>query len=219
MPNSAFLKYIVKNQVQPGEPLPSLSDISGELGVSVGKLREEVACAREAGIISLKPRVGMRREPFNFRNIVSQGIAFGMATGEVTFDDLRTMRTALEEAFWYEAVYQLDATDGAELYDLIHDAQLKLASGKIPHLEHRAFHLGIFRHVKNPLISGLLEVYWDVYASSEFNRYRPLDYWKQVWDYHERIIDAIGQQERDEALVLLKEHFSLLRNSLLVDEP
>jgi len=41
--DSEFLHYLVEHHVDPGDKLPSLNEIGGTLGVSVGKLREELA--------------------------------------------------------------------------------------------------------------------------------------------------------------------------------
>ena len=42
--DSDFLHYLIKNHVDPGDNLPSLNEIGESMGVSVGKLREELAC-------------------------------------------------------------------------------------------------------------------------------------------------------------------------------
>ena len=59
--DSTFLRYLVDSQVAPGERLPTLNQIGQELGVSVGKLREQLEIARGLGLVSVRPRVGIVR--------------------------------------------------------------------------------------------------------------------------------------------------------------
>ena len=211
--DSDFLNYLVNNDIQVGDSLPTLAEISEQMGVSVGKLREEVACARAEGIVSIKPRKGMRREPFSFLSVILPSIKFGLTTGDTTFEQLSQLRIGIELGLWHKAVSVLDAQDVAALYGYIEQARAKLDIGKIPHEEHRAFHLGIFGRIQNPFVTGILEAYWEVYAASEFNSYRPFSYWQEVWHYHERILNAIQTNKYEQARQLLIEHFNLLKTT------
>ena len=64
--DSPFLKYLIETDAVPGERLPALSDISDELGISIGKLREQLEVAKSLGLVSVRPRLGIQREPFDF---------------------------------------------------------------------------------------------------------------------------------------------------------
>ena len=56
--DSEFLQYLLRNAGQAGSGgrLPSLSEISAETGVSVGKLREQLQVARMLGLVEISPR-------------------------------------------------------------------------------------------------------------------------------------------------------------------
>ncbi len=43
--DSEFLRYLLAHGCQPGERLPSLDEINTEVGISVGKLREQFEVA------------------------------------------------------------------------------------------------------------------------------------------------------------------------------
>lgn len=213
MQASAFLQYLVDQETQPNQPLPTLAIISDELNVSVGKLREEVAYAKAMGIVSAKPRTGMRREVFDFSAVVRAGVSFGLATDEATFAQLSQLRRGIETSLWLSAVERLNENDIAELAACITRARIRLATGKIPHKDHRAFHLGIFKQIDNPFAIGILKSYWEVYISSEFNLHKPFAYWEQVWGFHEQIVDKLSQQAYEPARQLLLEHFNLLETT------
>ena len=54
--DSDFLKYLVEHHVTPGDRLPTLSEIGENMGVGVGALREQLAVAREMGVVSVRHR-------------------------------------------------------------------------------------------------------------------------------------------------------------------
>ena len=76
--------------------------------------------------------------------------------------------------------------------------------------EHRELHLSIFRRLNNPFVVGLLEAYWDAYEAVELNTYADIAYLEQVWDYHERMVEAIAAGDAAHSKQLLIEHMQLL---------
>ena len=57
---------------------------------------------------------------------------------------------------------------------------------------------------------GLLEAYWDGYEAVELNTYADYRYLEKVWQYHERIVDAICSGDYVQGQALLIEHMRLL---------
>lgn len=210
--NSEFLQYLVDKQVMPGDRLPTLHQIGVDLGISVGKLREQLEVARMLGLVSVRPRVGIQREAFDFAPAVLQSALFGLGTGEATFVHLSQLRQSVETTFWDEAVVSLTAEDKRHLKELVAKAWSKLRGEPIhvPNGEHRQLHLAIFSRLDNPFVQGLLEAYWEAYEACELTRFASYQYWLDVWAYHERIVDALCQNEYEQGYQLLVEHFSLL---------
>lgn len=210
--NSAFLNYVVEQDVLPGERLPTLAEMSDDIGISVGKLREQLEVARSLGLVSVRPRVGTQREPFNFLPAVRNSAFFGLATGEASFTQFSQVRRSLETALWTEAVVRLTEADKVRLQEIVEQAWEKLRGEPvhIPNREHRALHLTIYSRLENPFVQGILEAYWDIYESSELTRLASYEYWLNVWDYHERLVEAIVGEDYERGRELLVEHFRLL---------
>jgi DNA-binding FadR family transcriptional regulator len=210
--DSEFLNYILAQDVEPGQRLPTLSEMSREIGISVGKLREQLEVARSFGLVSVQPRLGTRREAFNFLPAVRESAKFALASGEATFRQLSEVRRALETALWPDAVARLTAADKEELLRIVDQASAKLEGNPphIPSIEHRALHLTIFKRLDNPFVRGLLQAYWDIYESNELTRLASYAYWLEVWRYHRAIVEAIHAGEMEQGLQLLIEHFQLL---------
>jgi len=221
--DSQFLRYLIDNDIPPGQRLPALNDISLEVGISVGKLREQLEVARKMGLVSARPRLGIQREPFEFSQMLLDGVLFGLATGEANFEQFSQLRQVVEAGFWNQAVELLTAPDKDRLRDLVAQAWKKLRGEPIhlPNGEHRDLHLTIFGRLDNPFVQGILDAYWQAYEASEMTRFASYAYWIEVWTYHEKIVDTLCNNDFALGRQLLVEHFSLLKSLSLtaVDMP
>jgi DNA-binding FadR family transcriptional regulator len=210
--DSDFLRYLLSRAGEPGSRLPSLTEISAETSLSVGKLREQFEVARAIGLVEASPRRGIRTLKYDFLPAVRLSLMVALALDRSAFRAYSALRTHLETAFWDEAVQLLLAEDKAHLCELVAEAQAKLNLERIqiPYPEHRAFHLTIFNRLNNPFVLGLLEAYWDAYEAVEFNTYADYGYLQEVWGYHERIARAVRAGDYDLGKLLLIEHMRLL---------
>jgi len=212
--DSVFLHYLIDNDIAPGQRLPALNDMSQEMGISVGKLREQMEAARKMGLVSARPRLGIQREPFDFSQMLMDGVLFGFATGEANFEQFSQLRQIVESGFWDQAVKLLTMADKERLRSLVAQAWEKLRGEPIhlPNGEHRDFHLTIFGRLNNPFVQGILDTYWQAYEASEMTRFASYAYWIEVWTYHEKIVNALCNNDFALGRQLLVEHFSLLKS-------
>jgi DNA-binding FadR family transcriptional regulator len=210
---SILLAYILDKGFKAGDQLPTIHNLSAELGVSVAKMREELEIARTLGIVEVKPGRGTRIIDYSFAPLASLSALYAIGQDSHHFEQFRQMRNALEAAFWDQAVSQLTAEDIARLKDIITSAQARLARSpiQVPANEHRDFHLTIFSRLGNPFVQGIMEAFWDAYEAFGFNLYFELDYHRSVWDYHEQIIKAIEAKDIDRSRRLLIEHMNLIQ--------
>jgi DNA-binding FadR family transcriptional regulator len=210
--NSELLAYLIRHEVAPGDRLPALPELAVQLGVSVGKLREQLEVARHLELISVRPRHGMRRESFSFLPGIRASLLFSLASGEGDFQQFSQLRRIIETNLWDEAVVLLTEADKRHLQDLVAKAWEKLRSDPvhIPNGEHRDLHLTIFSRLENPFAQGFLQAYWDAYDTIELTRLADLHYWLAVWQYHEQIVEALCANNWVRGRQLLVEHFDLL---------
>ncbi|MDY6845736.1 MAG: hypothetical protein SVP52_01205 [Chloroflexota bacterium] len=143
---SNFLTYLAKETVKGTEFLPSISELSVSLGMSVSKLREELQVARAMGLVEVKPRVGIKCLPYTFAPVVSKSLSYAVSTDKQLFRQFSDLRNHIEASYWYQAVSKLTNEDHDELNRIILAAKRKLRSDpiQIPHEEHRQLHLAIF---------------------------------------------------------------------------
>jgi DNA-binding FadR family transcriptional regulator len=210
--DSDLLRYIVEQGKRPGDRLPSTEELSAELGVSIGKLREQLEVARALGLVDVKPRNGIRLNAYSFLPAVRASLLYALASHNAEFEQFSALRSHLEAAYWNEAVARLTPEDHAHLVALIQRAQAKLDGRpiQIPHAEHRELHLTIFSRLDNPFVTGLLEAYWDAYEAVGLSRYSDYAYLQEVWGYHARIVEALVSGQLALGHQLLLEHTNLL---------
>ncbi|MCB9450792.1 MAG: FadR family transcriptional regulator [Anaerolineaceae bacterium] len=213
---SDLLNYIVQHGLGPGDRLPTINELqdASHLGISASKIREQLEVARALGLVEVRSKIGTHIKDYSFAPAVRLSLFFALANDLHSFEYFSSLRTHLELAYWNQACGLLTEDDMAEMRGYIEAARAKL-NGKwihIPYQEHRAFHLTVFKHLENPFVTGLLEVYWDAYEAVELHRYAEYTYLQEVWDYHERILDAICAGDFDRARVAFIEHTRLLRH-------
>ena len=209
---SEFLRYLAAHEeVENG--LPSLKNLSMELGVSVASLREQLEVARALGLVEVRPRLGTKRRNYSFTPAVRQSLGYALALNNEHFRKYSELRNHVEAAFWHEAVAKLTEEDKVELQDLVARAFEKLQGTQIrvPHEEHRYLHLLIFSRLENPFVTGILEAYWDAYENVGLNVFTGgYEYLQEVWDYHRKMVEAICNGNYEEGYKALIAHTDLL---------
>jgi len=230
--DSDFLDYIIAHGFKSGDRLPSIEELSDELKISVGKLREQLEVARSLGMVEVRPRAGIRMAETTFFPAVRLSLLYTLARDPGQFEAFGLLRNHVEASFWHEAVALLTPEDLLRLQSLVGQAWAKL-NGKpiqIPHSEHRNLHLTIFSRLENPFVKGLLEAYWEAYEAVGLNLYADYQFLRGVWTYHDKIVTALAKGDVDESYRLFVEHSGLLRylvparskamaETILVDEP
>ena len=209
---SEFLRYLAGHpEAESG--LPSLVELSRELGISVAGLREQLEVARALGLVEVRPRTGTRRRPFSFAPAVNQTLGYAVALDHSHFDKFAHLRNHIEAAYWDEAAALLTEQDKEQLRELIVRAQEKLRSRpvQVPHEEHRKLHLLIYSRLDNPFVTGMLEAYWDSYEAVGLNMYAgSISYLKEVWQYHARMVECICSGDYAAGREALIKHVDLL---------
>ena len=190
---SEFLRYLASHE-EAESNLPSLAELSRELGISVAGLREQLEVARALGLVEVRPRTGTRRLAYSFAPAVKQSLTDALVLNKSYFDKYSELRTHIENTYWDEAVALLTEDDKLELQNLITHAFEKLRGNpaQVPHEEHRKLHILIYSRLNNPFVTGLLEAYWEAYESVGLNMYAGgMDHLEEIWGYHQTMVQSI----------------------------
>jgi DNA-binding FadR family transcriptional regulator len=209
---SEFLRYLATHE-EVDNGLPSLKNLSLELGVSLPSLREQLEVARALGLVEIKPRLGMRRRDYSFTPAVRQSLGYALALNNEHFRKYSELRNHVESAFWHQAVCKLTESDKQELQNLVARAWEKLRGTpiQVPHEEHRNLHLKIYSRLENPFVTGILEAYWEAYESVGLNVFAGgYEYLEEVWQYHQEMVEAICNGNFEAGYQALVKHTDLL---------
>jgi DNA-binding FadR family transcriptional regulator len=109
------------------------------------------------------------------------------------FDLFSDLRNQIEASYWDRAVRLLTSHDHLFLQELMGRAWIKLHGSpvQIPHTEHRQLHMAVYSRLENPFVLGLLEAYWEAYEQAGYNIFADYNYLREVWNYHQSMVDAI----------------------------
>lgn len=211
---SDFLTYLAQEAFQPGTRLPAIQDLAKSLGISTGKLREQLEIARQMGIVEIRPKTGIRTLPYSFYPMLRTSLLFALALDQNYFHQFGILRNYMEASFWREAVTLLRPEDIQNLKKLCDQAWKKLRGRpiQIPHQEHRELHLSFYSRLENTFVTGILEAYWEAYETVGLNVYEDYAYLQAVWTYHEEMVQAIIDGDLENGHRALIEHTNLLQN-------
>jgi DNA-binding FadR family transcriptional regulator len=210
---SDLLQFLADRGNSDGERLPAIPQLAADLGISTGKLREQLEVARAMGLVDVRPKIGIRTRQYAFAPILETNLAFALALDPSLFEPYGLLRNHIEASFWHEAVSKLRDEDKQRLQQLIDRAWEKLRGRpiQIPHEEHRELHLAVYSRVDNVFVRGLLEGYWEAYEAVGLNLYTDYSYLEQVWTYHERMVEAILAGDYEAGYQALVEHTGLMQ--------
>lgn len=212
MGNSEFFRYLLEYTGTEEARLPAIKQLSGELGLSISTLREQLEVAKALGLVDVRPRLGIRPRPYSFTPAVDASLCYAIEYDRSYFEDFVDLRRHLELAYFPQAVDLLKEEDLQELRRLVASAWNKLRGrpARIPHLEHRQLHLTFYKRLNNVFVTGLLEAYWDAYEAVGFNVYTDFEYLEQVWTYHEELVEVAASRDTTRAEQILRDHFELM---------
>jgi DNA-binding FadR family transcriptional regulator len=164
------------------------------------------------GIVEIKTKAGIKKVKYSLKPALSASLTYGVESNSQLFANISNLRKHIESAYFLEGTQLLSTNDKEELCGLVKKAQEKIRRipGQLPNLEHREFHLLIYRKLGNQLVNDILEVYWDLYRATGLEIYPDINYIDRVWQYHHRIAEAIKLGNYNQGLQVLLEHMDLI---------
>ena len=201
--------FIASNGLRPGDELPSESELARRLGVSRPTIREATNALAGIGIINVSsgraPTVGTISE-----SALTRMLGHGLAIAQIdTLQTLQVRRFIEERAAGLAAENRSDE-DVTELREIA--AGLKKHLGELENFSELdiAFHKAIARASGNPLVRIIVEGIADVALESSRSGLRAVKTraeWKRIVVAHERVAEAIADQDAEAAQHRMIEHF------------
>jgi GntR family transcriptional regulator, transcriptional repressor for pyruvate dehydrogenase complex len=209
---------IMEGKLKPGEKLPTERELMQQLGVSRIPIREALKLLENIGLIDTRQGGGSYvrslvtdsiRDPLNL--LIKEDI-------ENIFD-LMEVRKEIEARSAYHAAQRADDSDIEDIARTIGEMKRYFDADKTPPNKLDAdFHLAISRSSDNTVRSHLMFTIYNI-----FNEYFAFlienicynrDYYRQVYDQHRSIFNAIKGRKTTEAQERMAEHLTFVEGKL-----
>lgn len=200
-------KYIVQNNLQPGDLLPTEQKLCETLGVSRNVLRESIKSMELMGMVRACPGKGTEVQAFNLDFILQNVLFFQVGPQEEhSIREMFGVRKVLELAYMRQAFHAMTEEDVRALRSLADAMRDNWSRGVFFIQEDKDFHLTLFRSLHNDVLLSLLEAIWSVDDGFELEKKQP--HLEQTVTKHEAIVAALENHSYPAFARAMEAHFS-----------
>jgi DNA-binding FadR family transcriptional regulator len=207
-------RYILENDLQPGDPLPPEGQLVEVLGVGRSSVREAVKSLQSLGIIDVRKGDGLYVREINFDPMLETFI-FGMQFNPHTLAELLQIRIWLEAAVIGDAVNHVSEDDLAKLDAVLVSWRERIQAGKEYADLDEAFHKIIYGVFNNQTLMKLFSVFWIVFLSLNDEITHDPDP-ELVLLNHQAIVDAIRNRDPGGTRKQLMRHFDQIEERIQI---
>ncbi len=200
-------KYILQNNLKPGDLLPTEQRLCETLGVSRNVLRESIKSMELMGMVRAYPGKGTLVQAFNLDFIFQNVLFFQIGPQEEhSIREMFGVRKVLELAYMRQAFHAVTEEDIGRMRGCAAAMREKWSRGEFFIQEDKAFHLTLFRPLQNDVLLSLLEAIWAVDDGFELEKKQP--HLEQTITKHEAIVAALENHSFIAFARAMEAHFS-----------
>jgi GntR family transcriptional repressor for pyruvate dehydrogenase complex len=204
------IQQLIRNgDLAPGDQLLSERELAESLGVSRTSVRKALAVLDGMGVIGVTPRDGAYVRRQSLEGAV-EPLAQVLFQERENVSHLFEVRQMIETQAVRLAAARCDEIDLQRLRQLNQEFEKSLHSGDLAFQANTQFHLGIVKTAKNPILTEImctiLTATMEVYVAVRHRSLSNITNLQQFVGEHERIINAMAEQEPDLAAKLLVKH-------------
>ncbi|HGT8999597.1 TPA: FadR/GntR family transcriptional regulator [Escherichia coli] len=217
-----ILSLIARQKLTVGMPVPSEMQLTQELGVSKGVVREAYRSLAALGILETKSGKVPRIKAFD-SSVLQVIFSFATLTEQVSSSQILAARRWLEAGCVQMAALNGDEEDFAALKQEMSLIREEFSDTE-RFLEHDLnFHLLLSQASKNPLFSILLQALHtqlthSMRAGLEAQRNNH-EYERGIIALHQRVCDCVCNRDAEGAMKAMDEHFNLSSDTLNNQSP
>ncbi|MEC4015184.1 FadR/GntR family transcriptional regulator [Streptomyces sp. H27-D2] len=210
-------KLIIDQRLPSGASLPTETELMELLGVSRNSVREALKALQAMGIVEIRHGFGTYVGPMSMAPMI-EGLTFRTVAGHYRGEDsllqLLELREAVETGLISRLVGRAPEADPAELDALVERMTQEAAAGAVRAETDRAFHAALYRGLDNPLLSEVLEAFWDAFHRVRTDLADVHQDPKITCSQHREILAAVRSGDAVRAEQAIRDHFGNIRKRL-----
>ncbi|MFC5387366.1 FCD domain-containing protein [Aquamicrobium segne] len=199
---------ILSGELAIGDRLPSERDLMAHYGVGRPAVREALLWLNKTGMLSISTGDRSRvtaPDPRDLLQLLS-GTAKMLVMRPEGIRQFQKSRIFVEVAMVREAVRQATPDDIGELEHLLHENIKHVADIDAFSASDNAFHQGIARIARDPLLDVLYEVVLDLLEAQRYKSLSHPEALERAVACHRNIFTAIRDRDADRAEAAMREH-------------
>jgi DNA-binding FadR family transcriptional regulator len=208
---------ILERRLAVGDPLPTESELMGELGISRNSVREALKALQAVGIVEIRHGFGMFVGRMSLNGLVDE-LAFHsrvtLREGRDALGHLIEIREVLESGLVQRLIDRHRDADLSPLTSVMERMDAEARDGDVSPEVDRLFHEVLYRPMGNPLVVQLLGAFWDVYHELRDDLAEPVETPDDVARRHRDIYLAVARADKTAAAGAMRAHFDGVRNRL-----
>lgn len=185
--------YIIRNNLKPGDLLPTEQNMCQMLGVSRNVLREATKSMELMGMIQSLPGRGTMIKEFNLDFIFQNVLFFNVSEEGRSIRQLLAIRKNLELSYMRQAFLALTLDDIRAIRECYETIKSKWQQRIFFHADDKELHMLLFKHLDNPVLNSLLEAIWAV--DENFQPEEKAKHLDNTISKHEAIVVALEQHD------------------------
>jgi DNA-binding FadR family transcriptional regulator len=209
-------KFIEKNGLTVGDPLPPEAALAQQLGISRPSLREGVKALESVGVLEARHGEGVFVTNFSFDSIV-ENLPYSMLADNAQLTQLLEVRTALEVGMIPKIVAIIPQTDIDALRALALRMKELADGGKSFAEEDRQFHAQLFACLANPFLNRLVDLFWKVFQKMAHTLpMKPPSSGQHTAQEHLEIVERLADGDISALKSAHERHFKEIRKRIVL---
>ncbi len=194
-------QYILENNLGPGDPLPTETELANELGVGRSSVREAIKSLQSLGIIEVRHGNGTFVREYNFDPMLEL-LLYSVQYDKRTLWELHKVREWLELAVMGEVMEKITDHEIGLLDELMAEWERRIDENDVSTRMDEDFHKILHSTLHNQTLLNLLKVFWVVYDRVSDPSIANPEPQTTVRE-HREILEAVRARDADRARKLL----------------
>ena len=209
-----LINYIVSNELQGGDRLPSERAMLEIVGVSRLPLREAVCMLKGLGIIEARHGKGMFVKDVDLSKVFEMLSPLLKVQRSIRLEDILTVRFYLESSIAEVAAARRSA-DHIKLLERHLDLMRQTKSDAAKFIEHdMAFHAELAKSTGNVILHLFMSTMADLICQVQFRYPDAESFRRKSLDYHRRVLDAVIDMDAQEAAATMQQHIKTVEAAI-----